>query len=191
MGAPTQRQQQRQRRVAHPHQQPHHQHRLRAAQQQEVPTSSDSSQPASDLVSLKEWAPVAAALGAGEQTILLRKGGIREPRFTPEAKQFFLFPTSFHTTGQLLKPGVAERYAAEMAMEPKQMAAVPLAQYCEVTGCWTTEDERVLQVRADSVHVCVWGGRCMVSLCVHAVSRGALSGAGNAANTVSRHPLSC
>jgi hypothetical protein len=31
-------------------------------------------------------APTCAALGAGEQTILLRKGGIKEPRFVPEAK---------------------------------------------------------------------------------------------------------
>jgi hypothetical protein len=144
---------------------------------------------ASSAVALKEWAPTCAALGAGEQTILLRKGGIKEPRFVPEAKvrpacsliqraphvgagphplampphpiaalarplhptpnpqAFFLFPTSFHTSEPLLKPGIAERYAAEMALEPKQLESIPIAQYAEVTGAWTTEDERVLEVR--------------------------------------------
>lgn len=43
--------------------------------------------------------------------VLFRKGGIKEPSFTPEATTFLLFPTSFHTNQQLLKPEVAERYA--------------------------------------------------------------------------------
>jgi hypothetical protein len=42
--------------------------------------------------------------------ILLRKGGIREPTFTPKAQRFFMFPTSFHSEQQLLKPGMAEQY---------------------------------------------------------------------------------
>jgi hypothetical protein len=42
--------------------------------------------------------------------VLLRKGGIREPTFTPKAQQFLLFPTAFHSEAQLLKPGIAERY---------------------------------------------------------------------------------
>lgn len=42
---------------------------------------------------------------------LLRKGGIKEPVFRPPGRRFLLFPTSFHTNTDLLKPGVAERYA--------------------------------------------------------------------------------
>lgn len=42
--------------------------------------------------------------------VLLRKGGIREPTFTPKATRFLLFPTAFHTDAQLLKPGVAEQF---------------------------------------------------------------------------------
>jgi hypothetical protein len=42
--------------------------------------------------------------------VLLRKGGIREPTFTPKAQQFLLFPTAFHSEAQLLKSGIAERY---------------------------------------------------------------------------------
>jgi len=107
------------------------------------------------LIALKEWAPTLAALGAGEQTILLRKGGIKEPRFTPEAARFFLFPTAFHTTEDLLKPGVADRYSAEMRMDPKLMGQIPLAQWAEVTGAWLTEDARVLEA-LDPLHV--WAG---------------------------------
>lgn len=45
-----------------------------------------------------------------QSQILVRKGGIREPTFTPKAQRFLLFPTAFHTDAQLLKPGVAEQF---------------------------------------------------------------------------------
>jgi hypothetical protein len=49
-------------------------------------------------VGFKEWALVCEALGRGEQTILLRKGGIAEGRegFGFRHSDFFLFPTFFH-----------------------------------------------------------------------------------------------
>jgi len=44
---------------------------------------------------LKEWATVVKALENGDQTIILRKGGILETSsgFKIESKKFFLFPT--------------------------------------------------------------------------------------------------
>ena len=49
-------------------------------------------------VGFKEWALVCDALGRGEQTILVRKGGIAEGRdgFSFKHREFFLFPTFFH-----------------------------------------------------------------------------------------------
>jgi hypothetical protein len=49
-------------------------------------------------VGFKEWALVCEAVGRGEQTILLRKGGIAEGRdgFGFRHSEFFLFPTFFH-----------------------------------------------------------------------------------------------
>jgi hypothetical protein len=46
----------------------------------------------------KEWSVVVDALAAGRQILLLRKGGIAEPRggFCVEHDQFLLFPTRFH-----------------------------------------------------------------------------------------------
>jgi hypothetical protein len=51
-----------------------------------------------ESVGFKEWALVCEALGRGEQTILLRKGGIAEGRegFGFRHSEFFLFPTFFH-----------------------------------------------------------------------------------------------
>jgi hypothetical protein len=46
----------------------------------------------------KEWAIVCQALGRGEQSVILRKGGIAEGRegFSFRHKELFLFPTYFH-----------------------------------------------------------------------------------------------
>jgi hypothetical protein len=43
--------------------------------------------------------------------VLLRKGGIDESRFEVKARRFALFPSYFHAEADLLKPGLAERYA--------------------------------------------------------------------------------
>ena len=47
---------------------------------------------------LKEWAIVCEAMGRGEQSVILRKGGIAEGRagFAFRHSEFFLFPTFFH-----------------------------------------------------------------------------------------------
>jgi hypothetical protein len=49
-------------------------------------------------VGFKEWSLVCDALGRGEQSIILRKGGIAEGRegFSFRHREFFLFPTFFH-----------------------------------------------------------------------------------------------
>ncbi|MCA1660155.1 MAG: DUF1802 family protein, partial [Verrucomicrobiaceae bacterium] len=49
-------------------------------------------------VGFKEWALVCEALGRGEQTLILRKGGLAEGRdgFAFKHREFFLFPTFFH-----------------------------------------------------------------------------------------------
>ena len=49
-------------------------------------------------VGFKEWAVVCDALGRGEQSVLVRKGGIAEGRdgFAFREREFFLFPTFFH-----------------------------------------------------------------------------------------------
>jgi hypothetical protein len=59
---------------------------------------------AESSVALKEWAVLCALLGAGRHSVLLRKGGLREPRSEPGApatfsaaeRRFWLLPTYFH-----------------------------------------------------------------------------------------------
>lgn len=52
------------------------------------------------VIGFKEWQAVCKALGAGRQTLILRKGGIHEGRegFSFAHSSFFLFPTRFHAT---------------------------------------------------------------------------------------------
>jgi hypothetical protein len=54
---------------------------------------------------LKEWATVVTALERGEQTVILRKGGILETEsgFKIESKKFLLFPTFEHQEEKNLK----------------------------------------------------------------------------------------
>jgi hypothetical protein len=49
-------------------------------------------------VAFKEWAAICAALAAGRQSVILRKGGIAEEGglFRPEHSEFLLYPTYFH-----------------------------------------------------------------------------------------------
>lgn len=59
-----------------------------------------------ESVGFKEWAIVCAALGRGEQSLILRKGGIAEGQkgFGFEHDQFFLFPTYFHEQLEKTRP---------------------------------------------------------------------------------------
>lgn len=53
--------------------------------------------PGDGLPALKEWGAAIAALLAGRQTVLLRKGGIGEKRFTLGRSRFLLYPTVAHS----------------------------------------------------------------------------------------------
>jgi hypothetical protein len=56
-------------------------------------------------IGFKEWALVCNALGAGAQSIILRKGGIAEGRagFRFQHPEFLLLPTLFHEQAMKLK----------------------------------------------------------------------------------------
>jgi hypothetical protein len=58
-------------------------------------------------VAFKEWAGVCDALARGRQSLILRKGGIREGQgpgaFVPEHDEFWLYPTAVHQSQQGLR----------------------------------------------------------------------------------------
>jgi hypothetical protein len=72
-------------------------------------------------IAFKEWAIVVDALGAGDQCLLLRKGGIAEGAngFTVEHQRFLLFPTGFHQQRESVVADAQRRF--------DQMVPVPHA----------------------------------------------------------------
>src|SRR5688572_494552 len=68
-------------------------------------------------IALKEWHTVCRALASGGQTILLRKGGIRESMsgFDVEHRQFLFFPTFVHQQLSMLKPEAHADFKAHAA----------------------------------------------------------------------------
>jgi hypothetical protein len=64
-------------------------------------------------VALKEWAVIVDAIGCGEQTVLLRKGGTRDASgFQPLHRDFLLYPTTEHQHAGALKPTYHPQIAA-------------------------------------------------------------------------------
>jgi hypothetical protein len=64
---------------------------------------------------LKEWSAAVHALLDGRQTVLLRKGGIREKRFDVSASRFLLFPTVAHSHAERVRPDHRELLQASAA----------------------------------------------------------------------------
>lgn len=63
----------------------------------------------------KEWHVIVQALGAGEQILILRKGGIAEGRggFSVRSDRFWLFPTAFHAQLAKTKPAAARFFTED------------------------------------------------------------------------------
>ena len=76
---------------------------------------------------LKEWSSVVAALGRGEQIVLVRKGGIADPSFGVEAERFYLYPTYFHQGESEARPSAT------------------ITHWCEVVRTWTIENAAQLE----------------------------------------------
>jgi hypothetical protein len=74
------------------------------------------------MKALKEWATVIKALENGNQTLLLRKGGILETAsgFELEAKKFALFPTYEHQDTTSLKSQYYSYLADARENQPKE-----------------------------------------------------------------------
>jgi len=76
--------------------------------------------------SLKEWSTVIDALGRGDQVILIRKGGIADPKFGVEANEFYLYPTYFHQG------------------ETEHRPSVSITHWCEVVRTWSVRDRELV-----------------------------------------------
>jgi hypothetical protein len=73
-------------------------------------------------IAFKEWAVVCEALASGQQTIILRKGGIHEGRagFRVEHDAFWLYPTNFHQQPDALLPAAGSLLRQAAARRPPE-----------------------------------------------------------------------
>lgn len=99
---------------------------------------------------LKEWATVVSALESGEQTVLLRKGGILEAAsgFVIESKKFLLFPTYEHQSYDNIKPPYHKHLEEVMKNKP-QNGQNRITSYAEVLAESDITDEKKIQQLSD------------------------------------------
>lgn len=112
------------------------------------------------LLALKEWGLVIDALLSGDQVLLLRKGGLLDGKFKLEAREFLLFPTTFHADDpRLLAPGAAGKFASALALPDRKTLpdSVPLKCRARVEAAWSVTDGRVVEALAQPPGLHVWG----------------------------------
>lgn len=71
---------------------------------------------------LKEWATVLEAMARGEQTVLIRKGGLIEPGrgFALAANTFLLYPTFEHQAVNYLRPSYRGYFEEAVGLRPSE-----------------------------------------------------------------------
>ena len=103
---------------------------------------------------LKEWAAVCEALKDGTQTVLIRKGGIREEEgvFRVDDGEFFLMPTYDHQTLRLVRPDHAT-WVQRATETPHHPESVQIDAYAVVDTVAIVKDEHRL---GEIAHEHIW-----------------------------------
>jgi hypothetical protein len=93
---------------------------MTGSQQASAADQERDAEPAPCGVAFKEWAAVCLALGAGEQILILRKGGLHEGAagFRVAHRRFWLYPTRFHEDSAHLSPSAAKWLQPAQGMAP-------------------------------------------------------------------------
>jgi len=86
----------------------------------------------------KEWAVICAALAQGQQSLILRKGGVAED-FTLEHTRFWLYPTFIHQQEQGIRAEARPLLDQVLAERPPENV-VHLSHFAEVTGVYHVHD---------------------------------------------------
>ena len=99
-----------------------------------------------DNLALKEWAAVVAALGAGDQIVLVRKGGLADRNFGVQSDEFLLFPSYFHQPENRFKPEFAH-YVEATKGRTEDSETVEITHWCRVAKSFAIRDlDRLLAV---------------------------------------------
>lgn len=104
-------------------------------------------------LALKEWGAVVHALLDGRQTVLLRKGGIRERRFDVAHDRFVLFPTVAHAHAERVRDGHADVLAAGAADVDEHAGTFVVRAGVELVDVIGTVDAAAL---ADLTDLHIW-----------------------------------
>ncbi|CAN5745258.1 DUF1802 family protein [soil metagenome] len=92
-------------------------------------------------IGFKEWTFVCEALGQGQQTLILRKGGIHEGKggFHFQHDNFWLFPTGFHTQAAQLRwmPANAEEVTVP---QDEARESVHIRYFAKLHQLWKVTD---------------------------------------------------
>lgn len=102
-----------------------------------LPNSSDRA--------LKEWAVVVRALEAGQQLVILRKGGVSETgnEFRIEHPEFLFYPTYEHQKSESILPAFAPALERVLAETPAA-GTIQVSSYARVTASFDIRTETQL-----------------------------------------------
>ncbi len=105
----------------------------------------------SSNTAFKEWAVVCAALAAGRQTIILRKGGIDEGRegFRVAHNEFWLLPTRFHQVPSQLTPDAKPLWQQTQDQQPPA-GKFSIDLYATVEKVFEVHDLSILNTISDA-----------------------------------------
>lgn len=99
---------------------------------------------------LKEWASVVSAVAAGDQVILVRKGGLADRNFGVASPTFLLMPTFLHQAENRFRDGFAHHLGAIAGAD--DAAQIELPVFCEVIRSFEVRDlERLLELRDEVI----------------------------------------
>ncbi|HEY5879814.1 MAG TPA: DUF1802 family protein [Nakamurella sp.] len=101
-------------------------------------------------LALKEWGAVVHALLQGRQSVLLRKGGIHEKRFTLRGSEFLLYPTVAHSHAESTRPEHAD-LLARGAADVTDSAVVLRAVASVVEAIEVTRPERIAELEPSHI----------------------------------------
>lgn len=95
---------------------------------------------------LKEWAVVIEGLKAGQQLILLRKGGVQDQdgEFHVERPEFFLYPAFEHQQRQYVRQEFLADFDRSIAAQPRDGDLV-ISAYAQVTDCFVAKNFDLLR----------------------------------------------
>lgn len=100
----------------------------------------------------KEWAVVVAAIGRGDQIVIMRKGGIDEGEngFEIKHRKFWLFPTLFHQQRDMVVTDATKEWSVK-DLKASQ-GTIPIQYACEVvTHIEFNQIEQIARLRGQHI----------------------------------------